>query len=156
MENQKRLRGKKHNQSKTKLFERWASMHARCKPDHKLSEHYFDRGITVCAEWGAFMAFKGWAESNGFSKELQLDRRDNDKGYSPDNCRWVTGVVNNLNRTVTIMVEYFGEVLPLAELCNRLNLNKKMYSNIRYRLTKGWSVHHAINKPIKKFSHISY
>ena len=34
----------------------------------------------------------------GIKKGLQLDRRDNDKGYSPDNCRWVTSAVNNFNR----------------------------------------------------------
>lgn len=156
MQKEKRLRGAKHNQSKTKLFERWASMHARCKQGHKLSEHYFDRSITVCDEWDSFVAFKEWAEKNGFYKNLQLDRRDNNKGYSPDNCRWVTRAVNNANRSVTVMVSYEGENLPLSLLATNLNLSKKEYRNVRDRVCRGWSVIDALNLPIKKFIHLSY
>lgn len=149
MQKEKRLRGAKHNQSKTKLFERWASMHARCKQGHKLSEHYFDRDITVCNGWDSFVAFKEWAESNGFSKELQLDRKDNDKGYHPDNCRWVTRIVNNSNRGITIIVNYQGEDIPLSLLAIQLNLDKKLYRNVRDRLSRGWTIENALNEPIQ-------
>jgi hypothetical protein len=148
-----RKRGKKHLKSKTKLFERWASMHARCKPFYKNSRFYFDKGIHVCLEWGTFPPFGSWAILNGFSKELQLDRIDNDKGYSPDNCRWVTGIINNANRSNTIIVNYDGEEVSLTILCARLDFTKQQNRNIRDRVMRGWSIEDAINKPIKTFNH---
>jgi hypothetical protein len=53
--------------------------------------YYGGRGITVCDEWStSFMAFNNWAMSNGYHKDLTLDRRDGDRGYEPENCRWAT------------------------------------------------------------------
>lgn len=141
-----KLRGRKHFESKTKLFERWASMHARCKPFYYNSRFYFDKGITVCHEWTDFMVFKKWAIDNGFDKSLQLDRRDNDKGYCSTNCRWITQVDNNLNRSNTIFVIYNNKTIALAKLCETLGLNKRAYSNALYRISKGWSIEDAIHK----------
>ncbi len=54
-------------------------------------ESYVARGIKVCEEWDKnFLAFKSWAEANGADPKLELDRKNNDLGYAPDNCRWVT------------------------------------------------------------------
>ena len=51
-------------------------------------ENYGGRGITVCDEWKEdFMAFYEWSMQNGYADNLTLDIKDNDKGYSPDNCR---------------------------------------------------------------------
>jgi hypothetical protein len=59
--------------------------------DPKSMRIYQDRGITVCDEWRRdFEAFERWARENGYAPELFLDRIDNYKGYSHDNCRWVT------------------------------------------------------------------
>lgn len=50
----------------------------------------------MCPEWkDDFNAFREWALENGFSdestgKEQSIDRIDPKKGYSPDNCQWVT------------------------------------------------------------------
>lgn len=69
------------------LYGRWQKMKSRCKK----KPSYVNRGIKVCDEWNSnFESFYKWAINNGASRELTLDRKDNDKDYSPSNCRWVT------------------------------------------------------------------
>jgi hypothetical protein len=80
------------------------------------SKPYIRRGITVCEEWRDFEVFAAWAEQSGFSPELELDRIDNDSGYSPANCRWVTHTENCQNRSRSglqyAVVNTEGDVFP--------------------------------------------
>ena len=86
--------------SKTRLYSIWKHMGYRCYS--KTDENYKDyggRGITVCKEWRAnLLVFIDWAETNGYRPELQIDRENNDGNYCPENCRWVTPLVNVCNR----------------------------------------------------------
>ena len=81
------------------MYYRWKNMHRRYRDEkQKDFKNYGGRGISVCKEWENFTNFAKWGLENGFSPELQIDRIDNDKGYSPENCRFVTSLVNNNNR----------------------------------------------------------
>jgi hypothetical protein len=91
-----------HRQSGTKLYKTWKSMRERClNPHNKDWEHYGGRGIGIDdPRWNDFAAFaddmgphpgKGWT----------LDRIDNNKGYSKDNCRWATQTTQIRNRNHT-------------------------------------------------------
>lgn len=80
-----------HGESRTRLYKLWLNMKSRCKASSPSSAYYFDRGISVCDEWrGSYEAFRDWAAGSGYADGLELDRVDNDRGYSPDNCRWAT------------------------------------------------------------------
>lgn len=87
----------------------YRSLMRRCyNPSHKQYKDYGGRGIKVCLSWRTNMSkFIAWASTSGYyylrsrkssRNVIELDRRDNDKGYSPANCRWVTKLVNMNNR----------------------------------------------------------
>jgi hypothetical protein len=106
-----------HGLTRTPLYSVWAGMKRRCyNPNDKFYSEYGGRGITVCDAWlHSPEVFVAWGQSNGYSKGLHIDRIDNDKGYSPDNCRFVTPTVNVRNRRVVPLYEYNGESKSLAE-----------------------------------------
>ena len=88
-----------HSGSKTRVYRTWRNILSRCYvKDTKYFKDYGGRGITVCKEWrDDFVVFRDWAHSNGYEDTLTIDRKDNDKGYSPSNCRWVTRTVQAQN-----------------------------------------------------------
>jgi hypothetical protein len=74
-----------------KAYGTWVNMKGRClNPNHRMYPLYGARGITVCEAWLSFDPFLAWCLSSGMAEGLVIDRIDNDKGYCPDNCRWVT------------------------------------------------------------------
>jgi len=90
----------KHNMSGTRLHLIYRNMKTRCRYEKDSHYKYYGgRGISVCQEWAeSFQSFYKWAMAHGYSDDLTIDRIDNDKGYSPENCRWVTKAENNRNR----------------------------------------------------------
>lgn len=89
-----------HYKTDTRLYKIWGGIKTRClNPNCTTYNYYGGRGIVMCDEWkNNFQAFYDWAMLNGYQDNLELDRIDNDKNYSPDNCRWVTHKENCNNR----------------------------------------------------------
>jgi hypothetical protein len=120
----------------------------RCNGKTKDPHRYLGKGITVCEEWlSSPTAFYDWAMANGYAHGLTIDRTDNSKGYSPENCRWVTSSVNVNNRDITVRIMYNGILEPLTPLLARLNRTAD-YGVIRERIAKGWDHQVAMNAPI--------
>ncbi|MFH8894385.1 hypothetical protein [Streptomyces sp. NPDC017949] len=93
-------RATKHGDHKTRIYGIWASMKHRCaSPNARSAHRYVGRGISVCEEWQDFVPFRDWSLVNGYSDGKEIDRIDNNLGYNPDNCRWVTKLENLDNRS---------------------------------------------------------
>lgn len=138
-----------HGMSNTRLYSIWRDMKNRCNGlKEKDKKNYFDRGITYCTDWEMFEPFKDWAISHGYKDGLTIDRIDNDKGYSPDNCRWVTRAEQNNNTRQNHLITYNNETHTLNQWASILGINP---STLRSRLlTYGWSVEEAFTTRILK------
>lgn len=110
-------------------------MKDRCY-DKKVKDYkyYGERGITICDEWlNSVDAFCKWGMATGYEKGLQIDRIDNDKGYSPDNCRWVTPAVNCRKRNTTrlspakleLIKQYRKAGMTQQHIANILHVHRK-------------------------------
>jgi hypothetical protein len=90
----------KHGLYHKRLYKIWAGIKYRCY-NHNAShfEYYGGRGITMCSEWiDSPEVFYEWAMLNGYEDHLTIDRIDVNKGYSADNCRWITQKEQASNR----------------------------------------------------------
>ncbi len=97
-----------HGKRKSRLYCVWINMKNRCyNPKTHNYHRYGGRGITVCDEWrNDFGKFYEWAMANGYDEnapymQCTIDRIDNDKGYSPNNCRWADAKTQVHNRSVS-------------------------------------------------------
>ena len=116
-----------HGMSQNKFYNTWNNMIQRCTdPKDKGYKNYGARGITVCEEWLDVRNFIAWAEETHPNIEgYTLDRIDNDKGYSPENCRWADKTTQVINRRIMKNNKsgYVGVVWYIRD--------KKWYANIR-------------------------
>ena len=86
-----------------RLRARWRDLKRRAylKPANFMMANPCYLHVRMCAEWLDFGVFEEWALSHGYRPDLTIDRIDNEKGYSPENCRWVTYSEQNKNRRMT-------------------------------------------------------
>lgn len=142
----------KHGQTgrgkRTRLYSIWSGMLNRCfSANHNEFGNYGGRGITVCDEWRSFAAFADWAAANGYSDNLQIDRKDNARSYHPDNCAWVSQAKNARNKRTNYNVTAYGETRCATDwaLDQRCSVSPQ---TIRYRIEKlGFTPETAISTP---------
>jgi len=74
-----------------RLYDIWRAMYDRCYNKNVPNySRYGQRGISMCETWMDVGVFFEWALKNGYEETLQIDRRDNDGNYCPENCHFVT------------------------------------------------------------------
>ncbi len=124
-------------------------MKKRCENPNCISyKNYGGRSISVCDEWKSdFMSFYDWAITNGYEDGLEIDRKNNNEGYLPDNCHFVTKKENGNNRRTNHVISFRGETKTLAQWSEILELP---YKPLELRLNKlKWSVERAFTTPIR-------
>lgn len=135
----------KHGNHAKRLHNIWRHMKQRCyDPTRPQFKDYGARGIEICDEWReSFEAFEAWSLQNGYTDDLQIDRRNNDGNYEPGNCRWVTGLVNSSNKRNTRFITAFGETKHLFEW-SRDSRCKVTVTTLHMRLKSNWEPEKAI------------
>jgi len=116
---------------KTTLYNiksRYYSMMQRCynkkDPSYK---NYGGRGITVCKKWRENLdAYVVWAVFSGYSPVLEIDRINNNKGYFPSNCRWVTRRVNLNNTRAVKHYRLDGKIYTVTQLAELTGTSRNM------------------------------
>lgn len=139
----KRNRVTKHGFSEGRLDIIFRSMKQRCYDKNAANyATYGGRGIRICEEWiEDKQAFFDWANQNGYSDSLSIDRIDVNGDYSPSNCRWATTKEQSNNRRDNVYITYEGLSLTVAEWSVRTNIP---YQTIYSRLRSGWSIEDAL------------
>lgn len=123
----------------------YRSMVQRC---YDLNSTYYSdyggRGITVCAEWrNSVVAFHKWCEKT-YVGSGSIDRIDNNKGYSPENCRWATKQQQARNRRSNAVYRTSKGSGCQAELAKVWGIDEKLVSS---RIHRGWAVEKAFSTP---------
>ncbi len=126
----------------------WSSMKARCKnPRHKDYHRYGGRNLTFCDRWLSFDAFlsdMGCKPSSSY----QLERIDNDQGYSPENCCWATPMTQANNRKGNVCFSYQGKTQTLSQWARESGLNVgTLWTRIRII---GMPFEQAISQPLRE------
>ena len=141
-----------HGMSKTPLYKMWAGMIARCS-NKNLREwkHYGGRGISVCERWKSFDLFLEDMGELPFDG-AEIDRIDNDSGYSPENCRWATRSDQCNNTRQNVFVTICGETKTVAQWARMSGVADK---TIRNRLRAGVIGRMLLKPPHRGVRHAS-
>lgn len=150
----------KHGLRYNPLYNILYNMYDRCYNKRAVYyDRYGGRGIKVCSEWRIKKDYQGlknfiaWNESlpkkEQWRKGLEIDRKNNNKGYYPWNCRWTEEINNKSNRERTVFVEYKGEKIAFRLLFEKYDTGTVSYNTAFKRLSYGWDPIDCIKTPVK-------
>lgn len=130
------------------LYRVYHSMRDRCyRKTDKEYPNYGARGIDICQEWlNSFENFYSWAMQNGYEHGLSIDRIDVNKGYTPDNCRWVDFKQQAQNKRNNRNLTLHNETHCVTEWARILCVPA---GTIKSRIRRGWTIEKALTtKPL--------
>jgi hypothetical protein len=128
-------KNKSHGMSKHPLYSVWLGMRSRCYNEKSNGfKNYGARGICVCDEWNRdVQAFIDWGLESGYNHGLEIDRRNNDGNYSPENCRWVTGKLNSRNKRNNVLIKHEGRKKTIGEWAETMRQKHRAAFNDFYK-----------------------
>ncbi len=141
------IRAKTHGKSRTIEYKTWTSMINRCEskncPKYPI---YGGRGILVCDRWRN--SFEHFLADMGIrpSPKHSIDRKDVNKNYEPENCRWATAREQSQNQRKTVNITFQGETACVTEWARRLGVSQP---TLHARL-KRWPVEKAFKTGVYK------
>lgn len=127
-----------------RLYNIWQDMKRRCYNLTRNSYKYYGaKNIIVCDEWkNNFKIFQNWAFKNGYNDKLTIDRIDNKKGYTPNNCRWVTRFEQNNNMSTNHKIIYENKIYnSMSSFCREKKIN---YDKFRQKIRQGYTIQDAL------------
>lgn len=128
-----------------RIYQIWTGMMARCyNESNPHYRNYGGRGIGVAERWHDVVNFEADVASS-YVRGLSIDRKDNDKGYGPDNFRWATKSEQQNNRRTNRRIETPRGVMTIAEAAREFGIKDR---TLRHRLRAGWSVARALSQPL--------
>lgn len=134
-----------HGLSSTNFYKVWQGMKTRCTNHKSINFHnYGGRGISYDIKWEQFENFYRDMFS-GYEDGLTLERKNNFKGYSKENCEWVTPKEQNKNMRCNVYIDYQGNKLSPTTIAEMTGLTR--YA-IYHRLRNGWSGERIVNTPM--------
>jgi hypothetical protein len=123
------------------LYGRWNGMVQRCRDkNHVRYAKYGGKGITVCERWLSFPNFL--ADMGEPPVGTSIERIDNSKGYSPENCIWADSSTQMRNTSRTRLIEFNGKTQCVMDWAKEIGINE---SSLRERLEK-WPLEKALTK----------
>lgn len=137
----------RHGLSKTRTHNIWSGVIRRCvNPNDASYQRYGGKGIAVCDRWKVFENFL--ADMGEAPAGLSIDRIDNSKGYSPENCRWADDFQQSNNRDMVLSITAFGRSQTLGEWSKETGI---AHSTIYQRMRKlKWPPEKALSSQVRR------
>lgn len=127
------------------LYGVWCEMRRRCNdPKRHNYKYYGGRGIKVCLRWSKVEVFISDMMPT-WKRGLKLERMDNDRGYSPENCIWQTQYQQNQNSRNVRWITINGITKTMTNWGKHFGLQKQTIYN---RIKRGWSEQKAVTTPV--------
>lgn len=136
-----------HGMTKFPEYRVWDAIKQRCtNPNSSFYSLYGGRDITICDRW--LKSFENFYEDMGPRPKDKdtIERKDNNRGYTPDNCIWADRTTQARNKNNNHYVEYGGITKTIAGWAENIHMNP---ATLLYRLTSGWSIARALTQPIR-------
>jgi len=145
--------GRGHGESthagNTTEYRIWKGIVQRCcNPNDHAFEDYGGRGITICERWRSsyenFLADVGRRPS----RDLSIDRIDNNGGYCPGNVHWATMKRQNRNSRQNRLLTFDGITRCIAEWAEITGIAS---TALYQRIADGWDSEKALTTPVRRF-----
>jgi hypothetical protein len=140
-------RGERHGLSDTPEHIAWCSMRGRClNPNDRRYDRYGGRGITICPRWDDFSVFLADMGPKPKGRLVSIERVDNERGYSKENCIWATPMIQAANRSAfNRRLRFNGKTMILSHWARETGIDEGV---IRFRLDSGWSIKDALTTKV--------